>query len=46
MANNSEILIDRLYTVNTDAELPAGRKLLGRAPGLNTPNLSVPMVAR
>jgi multiple sugar transport system permease protein len=30
MANNNEMMIDRLYTVNTDADLPAGRKLLGR----------------
>jgi multiple sugar transport system permease protein len=30
MANNSDILIDRLYTVSTDSEIPAARKLLGR----------------
>jgi len=30
MANNSEMMIDRLYTVNTDAEIPANRKALGR----------------
>jgi multiple sugar transport system permease protein len=30
MADNSEMMIDRLYTVNTDADIPAGRKMLGR----------------
>jgi multiple sugar transport system permease protein len=30
MANNSEMMIDRLYTVNTDADIPASRKMLGR----------------
>ncbi len=30
MATNSELLIDRLYTVNTDDEIPQSRKNLGR----------------
>ncbi|MDB5525819.1 MAG: sugar transporter permease [Rhizobium sp.] len=30
MASNSDLLIDRLYTVNTDADIPASRKQLGR----------------
>lgn len=30
MATNSEMMIDRLYTVNTDADIPQGRKTLGR----------------
>lgn len=31
MANSKDMLIDRLYTVSTDEEVPAGRKLAGRA---------------
>ena len=30
MAKNTELAIDRLYTVNTDDEIPASRKALGR----------------
>jgi multiple sugar transport system permease protein len=31
MAKQTEMMIDRLYTVNTDAEIPASRRTLGRA---------------
>lgn len=30
MASNTDLMIDRLYTVNTDDEIPASRKMLGR----------------